>query len=1421
MVEQLPSLLRFQPKFYSGGPARFYLPLLYDLVAGKKPKSIVALGFGDGEAFFTLCQAVREQNFKCDCSALRRERAGEPEGDDLAWQKGKDYGEEFYGDFARFLSGSGKEAEFKNRSIDLLIVDDCDSGNEIRDDLSVWESKLAPNGLVLVHGIVLERTDSPGDAWRKWTGARPSAKLADGIGLGITLCSKRSGPREFVLKQLFAGRKAVAELIAAYRLAGARIDAQARAGEAVRAQAALETRQVWLDSLLADRWRAQEIMDHQARAIGGLEPRFAALLADRTKAQEVMDAQAEQLKNLGTLRDALEALRLDRSKAQEIMESQMRDLEALRLDRGKAQEIMDSQLQDLEALRRDLEALRRERAETQLLLESQAEQLQHFEALRRDRAKAQLVMDSQHERLQHLAAESENLKREIENVKVQIKEQKRILSYAKQACRKKGRCFQIPAGPKQQRPLGEKIVRELRRLPRNLGISRSPKPAPAPLPPATAAVARLKERYEEWISEHEPDIAALETQRSMSAKFAVRPKISLLVPVHNTPANFLDEMFASVAAQTYDNWEVCVVDGNSDLPGTVLTLQKWIAREPRIRLERLERNLGISENSNRALGLATGDFIVCVDHDDLLAPFALYELATAIGAFPDAEIFYSDEDRLGADGKRHAPFFKPEWSPELLSSFMYIGHLTAYRRSLVDEIGGFRKEFDLSQDYDFALRATDRARSVHHIPHVLYHWREHPASGSVGGKPDARKSNLAALGDAMRRRNLPADIIEYPTANRARLKVGSWPRVSLIVPTDSPTRAQICLRDLPRATKYPDLEIVVVTNSRLVESLKIMEPPGATARLVSYDKPFNFSDKCNLGAEAATGERLIFFNDDVETAQPDWIKNLIEPLENPEVGAVSPKLLYETGKIQHAGLVLGVRGLVGTAFHQRDADSTEHFNLAQSLRDVAALSAACLAMRRDDFFRLGGFDAVNTPIAHSDVDLCFKIRESGLRCVYTPFATLSHAGHASIAVEEKKESRPGGNKAAIYLLKRWPCYTTHDPYFPDNMRDWLFSDSPTPIRMAAQEQPLAIGSSPDLLFVSHDLSLSGAPILLLHLAVWCKHKGIFVLVMAPDDGPLREKYEAAGIPLIIDPLILTGHESFIKFARDFDCLLANTIRSEPAVRSAHAANVPVIWWVHETQVGEHYLREDAKLRSALPLADLILAPSERTAKVYGQFTEFAVRVSCYGIPEVGESGLGSGKGEPRAVRFLVLGSIEPRKGQDVFLEAVLSLPIELQPSAEFHLLGRVMDPEFGARVETAAARLANIFVDGACDHAEALEAIRRSDVLVCSSRDEAMPVTILEALSLGKAIVSTKVGGVEEFLKDGRDALLVRPEDPEALAGAIRRLIEDPALAAELGEKARATYEKHFTMERFGAEFREVVDEVIAARASTSPRRDS
>ena len=1094
MLEKLPSLLGFAPRSYTGGPTRFHLPLFYDLVAGEKPRSIVVLGYGDGQAFFTLCQAVREQDLDSRCIVARRAEGNET--DDVAWISGKRKAGEFYVELAEFRSESPVDLakSFADGTVDLLLIDDCDSGTEVRRELSVWEPKLAPNALVLFHGTQLERADSPRVAWEEWTANRAAAELTAGLGIGIARNSTSKGSEPNLLAELF-GSVANGNLPQLYEVASQKLEAEADARRARRDRAALQVQKAWLSSVLVTSAEGQRVMDHQVEVIRELE--------------------------------------------------------------------------------------------------------QKFEPLHRDRVKAQLIMDTQADQLKQWVGRMEALKAENKKLKTQVSEQKQILKSAKKACRKKGRCFQLdtPNEKKPRRSIPERIVRELRRIPANLGRLKSTEP---PVPAKKSVAKMAADPYPAWITEHEPDAAALDEQRRAFAANPEGPKFSFLLPTCNPPASFLNELFASIAAQTYGNFELCVADGGSD-GATKELLQSWQAREPRLRVEFLGQNFGIAENTNRALAVATGDFFICIDQDDLLPPFAVHEMARAISRNPDGDIFYSDEDRLSTDGKRHSPFFKPEWSPEYLLSFMYLGHLTAYRRGLVERVGGFRKEFDLSQDYDFALRATELARAVCHVPHVLYHWREHPASGSVGGKPEARASNLAALAAAMERRGLAAEIIEYPTANRARLKISDWPKVSIIVPTDSGERARICLEELPRATTYPDYEIVLVTNSRLADSLEAIAPKNVASRFVRYDKAFNFSDKCNLGAQAAKGSRLIFLNDDVESAQPDWIQQLIEPLESPEVGAVSPKLLYATGKIQHAGLVTGVRGLVGTACHQWPGDSVEYSNLAQSMRDVSALSAACLAMRRDDFFAVGGFDAVNTPIAHSDLDLCFKVRAAGMRCVYTPFVTMTHRGHESIGALDEKERTEPREKASLYLLKRWPGYTCHDPYFPDNMRDWLYADSPTPIRMWARDESLVNDNGRALLFVSHDLSWSGAPLILLHVAKWCRERGYFVVLMSPKDGPLREKFVEAGIPVMADPLILKEHPSFAQFAREFDCVIASTIFGAPIVRAAKAAGIPHLWWIHEGRVAEHYLAEDAGLRRALNIADLIVTPDTVSAQVYQPF----------------------------------------------------------------------------------------------------------------------------------------------------------------------------------------------------------------------------
>ncbi|HEY2102580.1 MAG TPA: glycosyltransferase [Chthoniobacterales bacterium] len=965
---------------------------------------------------------------------------------------------------------------------------------------------------------------------------------------------------------------------------------------------------------------------------------------------------------------------------------------------------------------------------------------------------------------------------------------------------------------KPQRSFPVRLGRELARVPRNIRrlVARL-----AHQSTKENKTAKGIDRYETWIHEHEPDPAQLDAQRSESVAWHSPPKISLLIPVFETSPKFLDELLRSIAAQTYPNWEARVVDANST---NEALLRHWSSTEPRIRVDRLAVNLGIAENTNRALRAAVGDFIALVDHDDLLAPFALYQLAVAIRVNPEAEIFYSDEDRLTATGTRASPFFKPEWSPELLYSCMYFGHLTAYRRDFAVALGGFRREFDLSQDYDFALRAVERSHRIIHIPHVLYHWREHPISGSSGGKPEARETNIAALAAALQRRGFRAEVLAMPAANRARMAMTAIPLVSVVIPTDSETRAMKCAHHLVGQTDYANSEFILVTRTELIEKLKnAVGFQSNRLRLVGFDEPFNFSRKCNFGAAEATGQRLIFLNDDVEPQDRDWIENVVEPLENPEVGAVAPKLIYEDGRIQHAGLVTGVRDFVGTAFHREPAGTRINANFAQSMRDVSALSGACLALRREDFFQVGGFDETNTPIAHSDVELCFRIRAAGMRCVYTPFTTLKHTGRASADLADAP-AKPAFEKATTYLLDRWGEYLTHDPFFPENMRDWLFTDSPVPIRMFARNQSLPTPSQIDILFVSPDLSRSGAPLLLFHLAQWCRANGFFVTVLSPSDGPLREKFVAAEIPLIIDSLSGGSHPSLARLFRNFELVVANTIKTANAVAIAHQAGVPVVWWIHETKLGERFLNKDSRISAALPLASLLIAPSEQSLAVYRGHSSSPAHKLVSGIPDFRLTTKADGKALDR-VRFLMPGTIEKRKGQDILIDAIRQMDKALAAQALFTIVGSGTEAEFVARIRQASSEISYLEVAEPVDHEQSLSLLAGADALVCASRDESMPLTILEAMCFGKTIVSTAVGGIPEYLTDRINALLVPSESPAALARALERVVRDRDEANRLGKNARALFETRHTIGELGRNFVGLIEPLVSASRDTKNSR--
>ncbi len=557
-------------------------------------------------------------------------------------------------------------------------------------------------------------------------------------------------------------------------------------------------------------------------------------------------------------------------------------------------------------------------------------------------------------------------------------------------------------------------------------------------------------------------------------------------------------MIASVRSQTHGNWELILVDDRSNHEIIRDRLVQFACEDARIRTFFREINGGISKATNDAIAIARADFIAFLDCDDVITIDALEKMWTAIreNGYPDA--LYSDEFKIGMNSEPFDLFAKPQWSNFMLVNYMYTGHFSVIKKSLLVELEKLRSEYDFSQDYDLMLRVAEKTNQIVHVPHFLYGWRVVEGSSSAGGKPYARLSNIAALQAASDRRGWNATAVALPTANKLVFKRDAYPRISIVVPSDSIDNIRSTINSIYLRTSYPNFEIVVVCKSairgRIATTIR-----GDRLLWVDYDKKFNFSEKCNLGAAASTGDVLIFYNDDVRIKSDDWIGGLIDYLYLDNVGAVGPKLLYENETIQHAGMVTGVRGLVGTAFHALPGNTGLYFNFAQCVRNVSVLSGALLAVRREVFLEVSGFDAVNVPIKHSDVDLCLRISDLGYDLVYTPYVSMTHIGHLSLRDDECHDfnnfNRQFREKSDIYILKTFGDKIASDPYFTKTMRDLVYRDSPEPFQVFAQRCE-SRRSSRDILLVSHDLSASGAPRVLCEIAELLGRPGTMWLLSA-------------------------------------------------------------------------------------------------------------------------------------------------------------------------------------------------------------------------------------------------------------------------------------------------------------------------------------
>ena len=553
--------------------------------------------------------------------------------------------------------------------------------------------------------------------------------------------------------------------------------------------------------------------------------------------------------------------------------------------------------------------------------------------------------------------------------------------------------------------------------------------------------------YQAWIRVHdrlsETDRAAI---RAHIAELPWHPLISVAMPAYETDPALLRAAIASVRAQLWPHWELCVADDASPSPDVAAVLEEAAGEDARIRWTRRRRNGHIAAATNSAIALATGEFIALMDHDDLLAEHALYEVAAMLNRHPETDLVYSDEDSVDAEGQRSEPYFKPDFDPDLLLGQNFVNHLAVYRASLLRGIGGLREGVEGSQDHDLALRtlaASDPAR-IRHIPAILYHWRRRAKQASfseeqlgrcLSASRSAVVQHLAATGQ------WGTKVTASPVApmwNRVIRPVPDpAPLVSVIVPTrDHSALLRSCARGLLQVTDYPALELLIVDNGSEEEATAALFAELARdsrVRILRAPGPFNYSRLNNQATREARGELLLLMNNDVEAVDPLWLREMVSHAVRPDVGAVGARLLYADGRLQHAGVVLGIGGVAVHIHSRASRGDPGHFGSLALTRQVSAVTGACLMLRREVFTAIGGLDESNLPIAFNDVDLCLRIRERGLRVLWTPFAELLHLESVSRGSDMRPERRDGFAREVAYMKRRWGKTLTSDPFYNPNL----------------------------------------------------------------------------------------------------------------------------------------------------------------------------------------------------------------------------------------------------------------------------------------------------------------------------------------------------------------------------------------------------
>ncbi len=943
---------------------------------------------------------------------------------------------------------------------------------------------------------------------------------------------------------------------------------------------------------------------------------------------------------------------------------------------------------------------------------------------------------------------------------------------------------------------------------------------------------QMQDAYQRWLETNRLTPKLLSRMAEDAEKLkTVGKKISIIVPTYNTPAQFLQETIDSVTSQIYPNWELCLADDASTQPHVREILERSSAADSRIKVTFRSQNGHIAEATNSALDLATGEYIALLDHDDIISPDALLQVAEYINKYPDVDWIYTDEDKIDSTGRHYDPQMKGDWSPEMLLTHNYTQHFTVIRKSLVERVGRMRKGFEGAQDIDLYLRVSEHttADKIKHIPKVCYHWRCHAESTASEGtqKRYVFDSAYRAIAEAIERRNLKAQPFLPAIAQKHGLCLHQikWDDsllaenpVTIVIPTrDRVELLKKCVTSLEKTVNPRYVKLIIVDDgSQEAKTLAYFQELEQNqifqCRVVKSGRTsgsFNYARLMNLGAKYVETPYMLHLNNDIEAIAPGWLEDMVGWMSIDGVAVVGAKLLYPDRTIQHAGVIIGpYDGLADHLFHQLPHEEIGYNCLPHAARNVSAVTGACLLTSTNLYQELAGFNEEKFAVQYNDVDYCLRVLESGKRVVFTPQSTLIHLTSASRGKEYDYTEH-------LNFIRRYPDF--RDPFFNENLDINSMWMSINPYQFCHPER----ATKSKLLIITHNLNLEGAPLVIYNYARYFATVGGYqVQVLSCEDGILRDAYENLNIPVKIVPKpvplpeqpIAEFHNHLKSLGNSleldsFDLVVANTLITFWGIELAHLFGLPSIWYIHESSNIERSIKNffgeasEESMRHLLKESYLnatrVVFCSQASRNVFEGLNikdNFRTIHGAVPIDKIDYFRATHDKFELRTKHGInandtviaIVGTICERKGQHIFIEAIKELQQQLpDKKANISCLlvgGNVVSYLNFIQNQIKKLGLEKVYIFDKTK--EVYDFFQLSDIFVCSSFEESFPRVLLEAMAFEMKIVSTNVFGIPEMICDGNEGYLVDPGNPQALANALRECLENPEKSAKMARNA-------------------------------------